>query len=293
MLKPLVIYHKNCNDGYGAAYAAWKKFGDEAEYIPMHYGDELPVVDGRDVYILDFSFSNLQTKIIILACKSLVWLDHHKSAFENWCGAEYLTDNRQVYMRTDDPRIQIILDNERSGCVIAWEYFFPEEGMPTGLMHIGDRDLWRFVSQNTKPFCAALDTYKKDFVLWDMLLSQGMYFELIAQGVVLLSAQEARVNSFSDPKKLKEVRFYLADGTEMSGLGCNVVSDISETGNSIAKQSGTFSLTFFVTQTEVVCSLRSIGDYDVTPIAKLYGGGGHKNAAGFKVNVAHFFMEIW
>ena len=32
---------------------------------------------------------------------------------------------------------------------------------------------------------------------------------------------------------------------------------------------------------KVRVSLRSEGDYDVSGIAKRYGGGGHKNAAGF------------
>jgi nanoRNase/pAp phosphatase (c-di-AMP/oligoRNAs hydrolase) len=31
--------------------------------------------------------------------------------------------------------------------------------------------------------------------------------------------------------------------------------------------------------------LRSNGDYDVSAIAKAFGGGGHKNAAGFEVQV--------
>ncbi|RME92608.1 MAG: hypothetical protein D6767_02820 [Candidatus Hydrogenedentota bacterium] len=35
------------------------------------------------------------------------------------------------------------------------------------------------------------------------------------------------------------------------------------------------------------CSLRSIGDVDVAAIAKVFGGGGHKNAAGFKTNLKY------
>ena len=42
-MKPLVIYHANCTDGFGAAFAAWLKLGDEAEYLPMEY---LKATDG-------------------------------------------------------------------------------------------------------------------------------------------------------------------------------------------------------------------------------------------------------
>jgi oligoribonuclease NrnB/cAMP/cGMP phosphodiesterase (DHH superfamily) len=300
MNKPLVIYHKNCNDGFGAAYAAWCKFGDAAEYFPMHYGDALtPSIDGREVYILDFSLPVDQMLEVILQAFRVVWLDHHQSAFENWRGKDYLTPERQKSIQTKylhvDGEVDVFfkLDNQKAGCVLAWEYFHPLDDMPSGLMHIGDRDLWKFESINTKPFCEALSTYDKDFELWNSLMSPEMYFELIDKGNTLLQAQEQRVRSFSNPKKLKEVRFQMLDGTELNGLSCNVVSDISETGNSIAKQSGTFSLTYFVTATDVVCSLRSIGDYDVTPIARLYGGGGHKNAAGFKLPIHRFFKEIW
>ena len=38
---PLIIYHDNCADGFGAAWAAYKKFGaDGAEYLPMNYNDK-------------------------------------------------------------------------------------------------------------------------------------------------------------------------------------------------------------------------------------------------------------
>jgi len=119
-----------------------------------------------------------------------------------------MTDRYETYSDI----LTVVHDNSKSGCVLAWEYFFPKDeigqkDMPSGLMHIGDRDLWRFASQNTKPFCAALDTYDKDFELWDKLMAHEMYFELIEKGTVLLQAQEQRVKSFSDPKKLKEVSF--------------------------------------------------------------------------------------
>ena len=53
-----VIYHADCIDGFGAAYAAWRKFGDAARYIAMHHGDSWQPEDyaGHAVYILDFSF---------------------------------------------------------------------------------------------------------------------------------------------------------------------------------------------------------------------------------------------
>jgi hypothetical protein len=52
-----VLYHSNCYDGFGAAYAAWKKFGDEGtKYLPVSYGFPPPEMpDAKAVSIVDFS----------------------------------------------------------------------------------------------------------------------------------------------------------------------------------------------------------------------------------------------
>ena len=96
-MKNLVIYHANCADGFGAALAAWLKLGDEAEYLPMQYGD-VPEpqdlrdwVDDREVYILDFSLPHAGMEELFRSAKRVVWLDHHassRSMAEEFCNAE-------------------------------------------------------------------------------------------------------------------------------------------------------------------------------------------------------------
>ena len=95
-MNPLVIYHANCTDGFGAAFAAWKKLGDEAEYVPAQYSEASPDMWGakcqdRDVYILDFSFSKLVMQHIFKVASRVVWLDHHHSSraiAEDFCNAK-------------------------------------------------------------------------------------------------------------------------------------------------------------------------------------------------------------
>lgn len=81
-MKPLIIYHRSCPDGFGAAYSAWLRFGDEAEYLPMQYGEEFnpDLCKDREVYILDFSFPKDKMLEILNKCDKMVWLDHHISA---------------------------------------------------------------------------------------------------------------------------------------------------------------------------------------------------------------------
>ena len=61
----LVIYHKNCTDGFGAAYSAWRLLANRAEYIACSHGETTPNVKGKNVAICDFSFKNVVTKKLI------------------------------------------------------------------------------------------------------------------------------------------------------------------------------------------------------------------------------------
>ena len=54
-----VLYHANCNDGAGAALAAYISMGDTAEYIQVQYGKPPPECGPGDVvYIVDFSYKH-------------------------------------------------------------------------------------------------------------------------------------------------------------------------------------------------------------------------------------------
>jgi hypothetical protein len=80
-MKPLVIYHNPCADGFGAAFAAWLKLGDEAEYLPMQYGyKELPDFNDREVYLLDFSLLDADMDRLFAEAAKVVWCDHHRTS---------------------------------------------------------------------------------------------------------------------------------------------------------------------------------------------------------------------
>ena len=165
MLKPLVIYHANCADGFGAAFAAWLKLGDDAEYVPMQYGKEdesfWRLEDGqfdsefqilnREIYILDFSFSKWVMEGLFSLAKCVVWLDHHKTAFEMWC-----EDGERSLCEQSNGRDEVILDNNKSGAMLAWEYFHPGTEVPMFIRHIDDRDRWVFSLEGTREFNSAL-----------------------------------------------------------------------------------------------------------------------------------------
>ena len=169
-MKPLVIYHANCTDGFGAAFAAWLKLGDEAEYLLMEHGKVKTPTDfdmkvslaakDNDVYILDFSFPREVMDALFKHAKRVVWLDHHKTAFEMYGLANshraYALD---VLNRTTSPHY-ILLDNNKSGAMLAWEYFHPGTEVPMLIQHIDDRDRWVFALPGSKELHAAIGSYR-------------------------------------------------------------------------------------------------------------------------------------
>ena len=303
-MKPLVIYHDHCTDGFGAAFAAWLKLGDDADYLPMAYGDspfEAEHADGRDVYILDFSFPRDVMDTMFRVAKRVVWLDHHKTAFEMWTEGYRKGDRfTATPLGGDDPlKHYIVLDNNKSGALLAWEYFHPDVEAPMLIKHIDDRDRWQFKLEGSKELHAALQSYKPwSFAQWEddflQLAKPDTFYrdDMFGQGAAILRAQDQHVASMAKQARACEIAMPIPNGgwratdaVFVNGLACNATLHISEIGHVLATQSGTYALIWYVSQdNKVKCSLRSNGDYDVSAIAKALGGGGHHNAAGFETD---------
>src|SRR5258708_37459253 len=82
----LCIYHANCADGFGAAWAVRHAFGDGVEFHPGFYGEAPPDVAGRDVLLVDFSYKRPVLDEMAKAAHSILILDHHKTAAEDLIG---------------------------------------------------------------------------------------------------------------------------------------------------------------------------------------------------------------
>ena len=302
-MKPLVIYHANCTDGFGAAFAAWLKFGDNAEYLPMDYGkvktpedfDMKVSLAAKDngIYILDFSFPRPVMEALFAHAEKVVWLDHHKTAFEMWCGSWV---PKMKFSKTDDCYIE--LDDERSGAMLAWEYFHPGTEVPMLIKHIDDRDRWQFKLDGSRELHAVLTSLKPwSFEQWDRILAETSYRATDGTGIdsfyddgtVLLRSHKQQVKSALKQAVNCEivVKTKQYGCTRERGLAANAPFDLASTlGHELAKKSGTFGLVWSMAgDGQIHCSLRSNGDYDVSTIAKAFGGGGHLNAAGFSVKI--------
>ena len=309
MNKPLIIYHANCADGFGAAFAAWLKLGDEAEYVPMSYGKDYSLSENtfefkdRNIYILDFSFPRDIMDMLFAGAKRVVWLDHHKTAFEMWCGTDH---QKEGWFVNNNAPHYICLDHHNSGAKLAWKWFHPDTEVPMFIKHIDDYDRWQFKIEGTKEFNKALRSAQSwNFPQWKELLESDIR-PMYKAGKAILRAHDQNVQSVVKgsarecsivPAIIDSVASYNApwvwwtdpdngDTCGANGLAANCPPHLtSDVGHELANQSGTFGLCWTLSQTglSAKCSLRSNGEYDVSSIAKAFGGGGHRNAAGFEV----------
>jgi nanoRNase/pAp phosphatase (c-di-AMP/oligoRNAs hydrolase) len=275
-----VLFHANCFDGTGAKYAAWKHFGDRAQYIPVQYGQPfpeiVPLAKESEVYIIDFSYSREVLEDVYDKVGTLVVLDHHKTAEEALKGLEYAK-----------------FDMAKSGAVMAWEYFHPGKPVPLLLLHVQDGDLWKFRLNRTKDVRAALPMLESSMERWDVLCNPkatNAWEFFLDQGRTIVTNNDREVKFLANNR----VTVLPYKGYKAGVYNTTVL--ISEAGNTVCKERSNdldFSMSYFIDQDGTpVVSFRSIGDMDVSVLAKELQGGGHKNAAGARVTM-QFLSDLY
>jgi oligoribonuclease NrnB/cAMP/cGMP phosphodiesterase (DHH superfamily) len=251
----VIIAHADCPDGFGAAYAAWKKFGDNARYLFLHPGDPLPDLKNEDVLIFDVSWPRATLEQLAREARSLVLLDHHKTAAADLAGLPFAR-----------------FDQTHSGAILAWEYLH-DTPPPVLLRYIEDRDLWNWALPNAREALAALDSYPKSFAVWDQLeISQ-----LIEEGRVIVRYIDVNLDRLQVRAQVREFAGYRVPVLNSSMWA-------SELGNRLAQGYPFAVIWYDDAEGTRVYSLRSTdAGLDVSEIARRFGGGGHRNAAGFRI----------
>jgi len=268
-MRPLCIYHGNCADGFGAAWVVRRAYKVlEEPYRPeFHagvYSDAPPDVTDREVIMVDFSYKRPVLLEMAEKAKSILIIDHHKTA------AEDLVDLPE--------NVRTVFDMEHSGAMLTWLEYFQRETPRPLLAHIEDLDLWRFRLPGTREIQANVFSYPYDFEVWDGLMERRVE-DLIAEGRAI------------ERKHFKDIRELLPVVTRRLTIGGHDVPianlpyiHVSDAAHELAKGEP-FAGCYWDTPKGRVFGLRSSeGGVDVSEIAKQYGGGGHARAAGFTVS---------
>ncbi len=265
MAHKIFIYHANCPDGFGSAWAAWKKFGNRAKYIPAEHHTNPPEgLDGADLCLMDFTYPASITEDLKKKVASLTIIDHHvtaKSVTESADNHSYALDH--------------------SGAVLTWKYFHPNKAVPKLLLHIEDVDLWKFKLKNTREVISALYLYKMNFRDWSKLArnldNPKTSQKIIEAGRAILNYKNRLIDEIVNEAKMVEFEGY------KTLLVPSPSAIHSELGNALVNKMPPLGIVYRESGNKIKISLRSDGTVDVSKIALKYGGGGHKGAAGFIV----------
>ena len=275
-----VYYHANCVDGIAAAAVAYLVFNQRASYHACHYGQELPVQppNGARVYILDFSWPfNSQAREALLALSKrchVVVIDHHKTAKEALSGLDFVT-----------------FDQDKCGAVLAWEYFRDNAPdlifgpVPKILQYVQDRDLWQFRLPHSRAVSAALASFAKDVVKWaDLIDSNLVTSHLVTEGQAILRYQRQLIERIA----AQAIYPTFVGGHRAVKVHTSILQ--SEVCEYLLEQypDAVLAAAFYESPNGPVSTFRQVSlssrpDFDVSAVAKQYGGGGHPQAAGYTV----------
>mgnify|MGYP000848899273 FL=1 len=250
----LILYHAECADGFGAAWAIWRRY-PKAEYRPVKHGEAPPAnLAGHHIVMVDFSYNRTTLEAMAKDAASLVVLDHHITA------EQALADLPYAYF-----------DLNKSGAVLGWEWAH-DEPAPWLLRYIQDKDLWQWALPNSREISAALASYPFDFELWTRFEQR----ELEREGRAILRYENELVTKLASHATLVEF-----EGATVPSVQSSVLT--SQIGERLSAEHP-FCVIWHDRNNRRYFSMRSREDgTDVGAIAASFGGGGHTHAAGFSV----------
>lgn len=277
----VILHHAQCWDGIGAAWAAkqhpaWR----DAEVIPVTYGEPPPAnVEGRAVLIVDFSYPREVLLDLSSRAASLTVIDHHKTAEESLRGLDFC-----------------IFDMNRSGAGLTWDVLFPRHPRPIVINYVEDRDLWRHDLPWTREVSAWIRTQPRTIDSFDKIVRElvagiedvrGRPTDIVRQGAAVLAAQQQIVDSAA--QHAIGIQLLGRHGRAVNFGADGLYSEVAEkVGEGVD-----FGVAWAVKNDgRVLLSFRSKGDFDVSVLARQFGGGGHKHAAGARVDLATWLSVL-
>lgn len=286
------FYHSADLDGHCSG-AIVKFFNPECELIAINYGQDFPwdkIGPQERIYMVDFSLQPFEGMQKLNAIADLVWIDHHQSAID------------------DAPTSGLLIKGlYRSGigaCLLTWEYF-SKEPPPFAVQLLAEYDVWNHSDTRTLPFQYGLRMQNTDprtsdaMVLWKILFhKEKIVNDLINAGKTILE-YEAQTNAkFCKAYAFETIMPSYPNISEVPPPGFRAICVNRGFTNSKVFDSVWNSekydlmITFCrlpLPKHQWTVSLYSDKpEVDCGAIAKSFGGGGHKGAAGFQCSELPF-----
>lgn len=277
------IYHFPCNDGLGSALVASMRWPG-IELCETNYNCPIPSFTGKKILIADFSYPRTVLEDLSKRVEEIVVLDHHKTSEESLTGCPRLEGDSESLESFQESKYLVRFDSDRSGVGLTWDFCFPGREMPWMLKRVEDRDLWRFALPESKAVHAFLSTIPRSVPAWHSAVeafehSDGRDAQL-AEGYAVLRFTEKLVKEIVRGATFKRIKNFKVP------VAHTPHEFASEVGNALldAYPAAPFAAAIVDAFGGRTYSLRSRDDReDVSAVAAAFGGGGHRNSAGFRV----------
>lgn len=275
----ILVYHADCIDGFGCVIAAEyylkvTKSPKHILYVPGKYDCELDVdVNGKNVAFCDFSYKKDKMDEIMRKAKNILILDHHKTAVQQ---LEHVDESMKV------------LDMNHSGAYITWAYFNGTNNVPLLIQYIQDNDIWKKAMIYTEEIHSYLSSIPKNISDYYPLLNDEFLLTKVKIGAEILKIEDDEMTKILENCFVKQ--FFINEKTYNAAvLECPIHKYKSKLGNRMLDiyDACDFSVIYDYNDVhnKTYTSLRSENSRtDVSQIASLYGGGGHRNASGVSLD---------
>lgn len=284
-----IVFHSNDLDGHASgAIARWYY-----EYID---GTAYTIQGYNYGQILDTSEWEKDDKIIFLDCV-VQPVEKMKEIMSKW--ETTIIDHHQNTKELMELSIDGKWSEEKAGCELAWEYFFPGEKLPHFISLLGRYDIWDKSDiskwkRRILPFHYGMQlnhtnpVYDDGFEIWNQRLGQvadhhfrdldewiddTMYKGKIAQKAV------ENIHRYGASAQCHEVEF--------EGMKAIVANTFIKSSQFFTSKYDPEVHDVMVAWTwngkydEYGVSIYTTKDIDLSKVAAKYGGGGHKQASGF------------
>lgn len=222
--------------------------------------------------MVDYSLQPFSRMLKLKNKCSLIWIDHHETAIKD--------------AEQSGVKFQGIQKDGIGACQLVWNYIYPDKEVPAGVEHLARYDVWDHSHEDTIPFQYGFRMYdtwpKTNSSLWEDILNNYNHNvpKIVKEGKLILNYEKSQNEKFC-----KAYSFY----TEFEGykaIAVNKGFTNSQLFDSVQEDDYEIMITFcrleLPAKKWTVSMYTKRDDIDVGIIAKKYGGGGHKQAAGFQ-----------
>ena len=262
------FYH-NDMDGKCAGAIVHRYYNGQGDYRSIDYNQDFPfgdIKENEEVVIVDFSLQKEGGfEKLFNITKNVIWIDHHKTAIEKH--------------KFNFP-VGGIRRNGISGCELTWEYFYNSEP-PKVVKLLGDYDIWAFKygdASKALQFGIRLNDTNPQSENWKHWLDREFNIQnMINDGFLVMrykiNSNESQVRAWGRYAKFEGYK----------AITCNQGATNSQLFDSVDSTTYDIMMPYVFDGKQWTIYIYSTNpDIDVSELAKKYGGGGHKGAAGFQ-----------